>query len=184
VQSWKSWSKTVEEATIKTRPVPIAQVLHPHGIEGEVLVEPYLTDLAYYQQLCEVAVLLADGQFHSYRVAHLRPVGGRFLVRLEGCVSREMARPLVGVDLYIQRDELPSPPDGEFYWFDLEGLTVYTEDGECLGRVEEFFPTGSNEVLVVRKGSHETLLPFIKDVILSVDEARGILHVRAIPGLL
>jgi ribosomal 30S subunit maturation factor RimM len=30
----------------------------------------------------------------------------------------------------------------------------------------------------------ETLLPFIKDVILVVDAAQGILQVRAIPGLL
>jgi 16S rRNA processing protein RimM len=149
-----------------------------------MLVAPYLNDLACYQLLCEVAVLLADGQFHSYRVVYLRPVGGRFLVRLEGCVSRETAQPLVGFDLYVRRDELPPPPAGEFYWFDLEGLTVYTEDGECLGRVEEFFPTGSNDVLVVRKGSQESLLPFIKDVILAVDETRGVLHVRVIPGLL
>jgi 16S rRNA processing protein RimM len=95
-----------------------------------------------------------------------------------------MARTLVGCDLYVGRDELPPPPEGEFYWFDLEGLLVYTEEGLCLGRVEEFFPTGSNEVLVVRQGVRETLLPFIKDVILSVDAAQGKLHVRAIPGLL
>jgi 16S rRNA processing protein RimM len=95
-----------------------------------------------------------------------------------------MARSLSGLELYVRRAELPPPIEGEFYWFDLEGLDVYTEDGECLGRVEEFFPTGSNEVLIVRKGSQEILLPFIKDVVLAVDEARRILHVRAIPGLL
>jgi 16S rRNA processing protein RimM len=149
-----------------------------------MLVEPYLNDLTCYDRLCEVAVLLADGQFQSYQVTHIRRVGGRLLLQLEGCVSREMARPLAGLDLCVRRDELPPPPAGEFYWFDLEGLTVYTEDGECLGRVEEFFPTGSNEVLIVRKDSRETLLPFIKDVVLAVDQARGILYVRAIPGLL
>jgi 16S rRNA processing protein RimM len=149
-----------------------------------VLVEPYLNDLTCYQHLWEVAVLLADGQFHSYRVTQVRRVGGRLLLQVEGCGSREMVQPLVGFDLYVRRDELPPAPEGEFYWFDLEGLTVYTEDGQYLGQVVEFFPTGSNEVLIVRKGSQETLLPFIKDVVLAVDEARGILHVRAIPGLL
>ncbi|MGH8067058.1 MAG: ribosome maturation factor RimM [Candidatus Entotheonellia bacterium] len=168
----------------EARLVPIGRVLHPHGIGGGLLIEPYLNDLIGYHCLCEVAVLLADGQFQRYRVMHIRQVGGRLLLHLEGCVSREMARPLVGSELCIRREELPPPPDGEFYWWDLEGLTVYTEDGECLGRVEEFFPTGSNDVLVVRKGVQETLLPFIKDVILAVDAAQGILQVRAIPGLL
>jgi 16S rRNA processing protein RimM len=159
-------------------------VLHPHGIGGAMLLEPYLNDLTCYQRLGEVAVLVADGQFKSYRVTHMRQAGGRMLLQLDGCVSREMARLLAGSELCVQREDLPPPPDGEFYWWDLEGLTVYTENGDCLGRVEEFFPTGSNEVLVVRKGQQETLLPFIKEVILGVDTTRGIMQVRAIPGLL
>jgi 16S rRNA processing protein RimM len=166
------------------RPVPIARVLHPHGVSGEMLVEPYLNDWAYYQRLDELAVRRADGEFQSYRVRQVRQVGARLLLQLEGCVSREIARSLSGFDLCVPRAELPPPLEGQFYWFDLDGLTVYTEEGECLGRVEEFFPTGSNEVLIVRKGGQETLLPFIKDVVLTVDEARRILHVRAIPGLL
>ena len=167
-----------------TRPVPIGRVLHPHGMRGEMLVVPYLNDLTYFDHLCEVAVRLADGQLQSYRVTHIRRMGERLLLQLEGCVSRDMARALAGCDLCVRRDELPPPPEGEFYWFDLEGLTVYTEDGACLGRVEDFFPTGSNDVLVVRQGGQETLLPFIKDAILAVDAAQGTLHVRAIPGLL
>jgi 16S rRNA processing protein RimM len=159
-------------------------VLHPHGLAGELLVEPYLNDLACFDRLHEVAVLLTDGHLQSYRVMHIRRMGERLLLHLDGCVSQAMARSLTGCDLCVERDELPPPPEGEFYWFDLEGLTVYTEDGACLGRVEEFFPTGSNEVLIVRQGAQETLLPFIKDVILAVDAVHGQLHVRAIPGLL
>ena len=149
-----------------------------------MLVEPYLNDLTCYDHWREVAVLFTDGHFERYRVLQIRRMGERLLLQLEDCVSQEMARSLAGCDLCVGRDELPPPSDGEFYWFDLEGLTVYTEDGACLGRVEEFFPTGSNDVLVVRQGEQETLLPFIKDVILAVDAAQGILHVRAIPGLL
>jgi 16S rRNA processing protein RimM len=167
-----------------TRLVPIGRVLRPHGMGGEILVEPYVNDLTCFDRLCEAAVRLADGQFHSYRVTHIRRAGGRVLLQIEGCRSREIAQSFVGCDLCVQRDELPPAPEGEFYWWDLEGLTVYTEDGACLGRVEEFFPTGSNEVLVVRQGVQETLLPFIKDVIVAVDAAHGALHVRAIPGLL
>jgi 16S rRNA processing protein RimM len=168
----------------ETRPVPIGRVLHPHGLGGELLVESYLHDLACFDRLVEVGVRCPDGQLQSCRVLHIRRMGERLLLQLEGCSSQEMARSLTGCDLCVERDELPPPPDGEFYWFDLEGLTVYTEDGVCLGRVEEFFPTGSNEVLVVRQGVRETLLPFIKDVILAVDATQGRLHVRAIPGLL
>src|SRR5262245_56617684 len=100
-----------------------------------MLVEPYLNDLTCFDRLREVAVLLADGHFQSYKVLHRRRMGERLLLQLEGCGSQEISRTLAGCDLCVGRDELPPPPDGEFYWFDLEGLTVYTEGGRCLGRV-------------------------------------------------
>jgi 16S rRNA processing protein RimM len=162
----------------------VCRILHPHGTSGEILVEPYLNDLACYDRLAEVAVRTADGRSERYRIGHVRRAGERLLLRLEGCCSIETVRSLTGLECYVRREELPPPADGEFYWFDLEGLTVYTEGGDCLGRIEDFFPTGSNVVLVVRKGVEEILLPFIKDVIVGVDDARGTLQVRAIPGLL
>jgi 16S rRNA processing protein RimM len=149
-----------------------------------MLLQPYLNDLTCYQRLGEVAILLADGRFLRRRVARMRRAGERLLLQLDGCVSREMAQLLAGSELCVQREELPPAPAGEYYWWDLEGLTVYTEDGDCLGRVEEFFPTGSNEVIVVRKGEQEVLLPFIKEVIRAVDTRQGIMQVRVIPGLL
>jgi 16S rRNA processing protein RimM len=162
----------------------VCRILHPHGTGGEILVEPYLNDLACYNRFAEVAIRMADGRSRNHRIAHVRRAGQRLLLQIEGCCSIETVRSLVGLECYVSREELPPPADGEFYWFDLEGLTVYTEGGDCLGRVEEFFPTGSNAVLIVRKGTQETLLPFIKDVIVAVDDARGTLQVRAIPGLL
>jgi 16S rRNA processing protein RimM len=164
--------------------VPVCRLLHAHGTQGEILAEPYLNDLTSYDRLDEIVLWTAHGGSQSFGLAHVRRAGERLLLQLEGVSSVEMARALTGLECYVKRGELPPPPEGEFYWFDLEGLAVYTEAGEYLGRVEEFFPTGSNAVLVVRKGTQETLLPFIKDVILAIDDTQGTLQVRAIPGLL
>jgi 16S rRNA processing protein RimM len=167
------------------RLVPIGRVLHAHGTQGEVVVDPYLHDLTYYyDRLREVAIGRKDGQVQGYRVQQVRAAGERLLVQLDAGSNSEAARSLNGADLFAPRDELPPPGAGEFYWFDLEGLAVYTQEGDFLGRVEDFFPTGSNEVLVVRAGAREILLPFIKDVILAVDDTQGALRVRVIPGLL
>jgi 16S rRNA processing protein RimM len=149
-----------------------------------MLVAPYLDDRTYYGRVDQVAILQENGILQHYHVQHVRDAGERWLLQLAGISSREMARSLIGLDLYAPRDELPLPAEGEFYWFDLEGLLVYTLEGEYLGQVVEFFPTGSNEVLVVREGEREFLLPFIRDVIAAVDEARGCIYIRIIPGLL
>jgi 16S rRNA processing protein RimM len=168
----------------ETRLVPVCRILHAHGTQGEVLVEPYLTDLTCYERLGEMALRMTSGTSQRFGLAHVRRAGERLLIQLDGVNSVEMAQALAGLEGYVKRGELPPPPEGDFYWFDLEGLTVYTEAGDYLGRIEEFFPTGSNAVLVVRNGMRETLLPFIRDVILAVDGARGTIQVRALPGLL
>jgi 16S rRNA processing protein RimM len=164
--------------------VPVCRILHSHGTQGEVLVEPYLNDLACYERLGELVLRMAPGTSQSFGLAHVRRAGERLLIQFDGVRSVAMAQALGGLECYVRRGELPPPPEGDFYWFDLEGLSVYTEAGDYLGRVEEFFPTGSNAVLIVRKGEQETLLPFIKDVILAIDDAQGILQIRALPGLL
>lgn len=163
--------------------VPIGRVLRPHGHGGAMVVYPYLNDLAFYQQVREVGIGEED-TLHCHAVRQARIAGDRILLCLEGCGSRDAVRPLIGQDLRVPRTALPPLGEGECYWFDLEGLGVYTHDEQFLGRVVDFFPTGSNAVLVVRDGPREILIPFIRDVILAVDQRQGCLHIRAMPGLL
>lgn len=149
-----------------------------------MLVEPYLNDRTYYDRLTQIVLLQDSGRTETYGIRELRYAGERLLVHLQGISSREDARAFTGTELLVPRHELPPPPEGEFYWFDLQGLSVYTLEGEYLGRVTDFLTTGSNEVLMVRDGEREILIPFIRDVIAEVDETTGRIYIRMIPGLM
>jgi len=84
---------------------------------------------------------------------------------------------LVGQAIAVRRDQLPPPRAGEFYWADLEGLAVETEQGTRLGRVDHLFATAANDVLVVR-GERERLIPFLWGaVIKDVEFDRGLILV-------
>ena len=90
-----------------------------------------------------------------------------------GSDDRDKAAGLVGAEIAIPRSQLPPPRADEFYWCDLEGLAVQTQDGVDLGRVDHLFATGANDVMCV-KGERERLLPFIwGDVVKDVDFAGG-----------
>ncbi len=102
--------------------------------------------------------------------------GKAVVARIEGCDDREQARALIGADIAISREQLPEPERGEYYWSDLMGLEVVTVDGEKLGRVDHLMETGANDVLVVA-GERERLIPFIDEVITSVDLESGCLTV-------
>lgn len=102
--------------------------------------------------------------------------GKGIVAQLEGCEDRDRARTLLGAEIAITRDQLPKTEEGEYYWSDLIGLEVVTRGGQSLGRVDHLMETGANDVLVVN-GERERLIPFIDEVIETVDLEGGVLTV-------
>ncbi|MFI3136594.1 MAG: ribosome maturation factor RimM [Methylococcaceae bacterium] len=95
--------------------------------------------------------------------------GKSVVAQLEGIVDRDQAAELNGWMVVIERAQLPPVETGEYYWADLEGLSVVTTQGVNLGVVDYLLETGANDVLVV-KGDRERLIPFLRDqTIKSVD---------------
>lgn len=92
-----------------------------------------------------------------------REQGRGLVARLPGVGDRDQAAGLVGSDIGIARSALPAPGEGEVYWADLEGCEVVTIDGVALGRVSHLVATGANDVLVVRDGVRERLIPHVRD---------------------
>ena len=98
------------------------------------------------------------------------------IAHLKGVDDRSQAEELKGLEISVPRAELPELTEDEFYWHQLEGLSVYA--GDCLlGQVDHLLETGANDVLVVRacEGSldkRERLVPWLRgDVVKGVDLA-------------
>ena len=87
-------------------------------------------------------------------------------------------------EVQIPTEEAMPLPPGQYYTYQIEGLAVYTEDGEHLGTVEEVLFTGGNAVHVTRGPRGEVLIPALKDVVLEVNVEAGRMVVRLPPGLL
>ncbi len=171
--------------------VAVGTVLGPHGVRGEVTVRP-LTDFPErFHGLREV--WLGSPVNQAARVQSARADRGRWLLRLEGCDTRDRAEALRGVDLLLGEDELMPLAPGSYYLHQIIGLETYTEDGRLLGRVAEVLQTGANDVYVVRPapepdgsrggGRREYLVPAVREIV-RVDLDQGRLYVNPIPGLL
>jgi 16S rRNA processing protein RimM len=110
-----------------------------------------------------------------------------FRVVFEGVTTPESASQLVGASLFIERSTLPELNDGTYYWCDLIGMEVYTEDAEFIGWIDTIIPTGSNDVYVIKDsrkgGKGETLIPALASVVKTVDVQKGVMRVMLPEGL-
>ncbi len=111
----------------------------------------------------------AEAKHQSIRVLNGRRQGKVIVAQLEGITDPDQARQLIGVKIFIAKEQLAKLKKGEYYWSELEGLAVVTTTGVDLGKVAWLFETGNNDVLVV-EGDRERYIPYITgDVVISVD---------------
>ena len=139
------------------------------GVRGEVRLKSYTsdpTDIALYAPLWT-----EDGK-PSFSVTIPRAIPNGLAARLSGISTKEEADALKGVELFTDRDRLPSLPDDEFYHTDLIGLTVVDTGGTELGRVRAIYNHGAGDIIEVA-GPRLLLLPFTRAVVPTVDLAAG-----------
>jgi 16S rRNA processing protein RimM len=155
--------------------VVVGRFGRPHGLKGFIIVhsftEPRENILQYknwhilknnvWQPV--TCILTECGHHH-------------ILTQIEGFTDRDEVAKFTNLDIGVDVSQLKPLPQGEFYWHELQGMTVSNQEGREFGTVTEVFATGSNDVLVV-DGEKRHLIPFLIDTfVLSVDaEKRHIL---------
>jgi 16S rRNA processing protein RimM len=156
-------------------------VRRPFGVKGEMLLE-LLTD--FPDRLTQAARLYVGQGRRPAEVESLRRHGQDMLLRLKEVGDRDAAERLRGEALCLRVDDLPPLPEDVYYFHQIEGLEVFTEQGEHLGRVAEILKTGANDVYVVRGEKGEILLPAIPQVIREVALEEKKILVRLMDGLI
>ena len=154
--------------------IVIGRVGAAHGIRGELRIIP-LTDFPErFMSLREVMV--GDELLH---IESVKPQGKNFLMRFREYAVREDAQKLTGRLLTVARAEAAPLDEGEYYVFDIVGLTVYDEENNELGTVENVLRTGSNDVYAVRsEDGREILIPALRKVVRTIDVPNGRMTVR------
>jgi 16S rRNA processing protein RimM len=166
--------------------IAIGRLTKPHGLRGELVFLPYVHDVELLPDLHNRRVCLrrTDLVTQERVVVAYRQSHKRLLLQFEGCDDLQAAEALRDYEVCIARQCFPPLPDGEYYWFDIEGLRVFADDGRWLGTIAEIIYTGSNDVYVVQDGTQEFLIPALRDVVRSIDLERGEVHLFAVPDFI
>jgi 16S rRNA processing protein RimM len=174
---------------MSTRRVVVGKVGRPHGIRGEVSVEPRTDEPD--RRFAVGTVLTTEAPRGPARppaltVGASRRHQDRLLVRFEELPDRtaaEAARGLLLV-LDVPADEEPEDPE-EFYDHQLVGLRVETTAGDAVGEVTAIEHGAAQDLLVVRRDhGGEALVPFVTRLVPVIDVPARRVVVEAVPGLL
>jgi 16S rRNA processing protein RimM len=150
----------------------MGRVVAPYAVKGWIKLQTYTE---YLDSLLDYEVwrLGRNGNWRDYRLLDGKVHGQTLLASLEGVGDRTAAEALMGLDVAVLRQEMPEAEEDEYYWDDLVGLDVVNLAGETLGRVAGLLETGANDVLQVRDGDRERLIPFVEAVVKEVDLEAG-----------
>lgn len=162
----------------------IGQIVNTFGIKGEIKVVPYTDDISRFDYLKKVYVKTKK-ETKQYIVEKARYHKNVVLLKLEGIENPEQAELLKNAYLEIDREDAIPLEEGQYFIVDLIGLEVYTEEGEKLGKVEDIYNTGANDIYVIKNEiGKQILLPGIKEVIKKVDLENSKIIVHIITGLI
>ena len=158
--------------------VVIGKISAPHGVRGEVRIVP-LTDFPERFENLKTVFLEDDSKMELESVKF----SNKFIIaKFKNINSRNDIEIFNGKLLMLNRSDIPSLPEGEYYNFDIIGLEVIDDKGSKLGKITEVLKTGSNDVYVV-EGKKQILVHALKKVVKEINLVDGFMKVELLEEL-
>lgn len=152
--------------------VLLGEIIGVHGIKGDVVIRSYTANpeaIASYGRLSDAAGT------RSYDISPIRSGPKGVVARIAGIDDRTTAEKLRGTKLYIDRNALPPPETGAFYFTDLIGLKAIDLEQKAFGKIVAVHNYGAGDMIEVQIDgqSASELIPFSDAFVPKVDVQGG-----------
>lgn len=159
--------------------VIVGRIGAPYGIKGWMKIHSFTE---WTDDIFEYSPWFLEDKddWRAIEVTDGREHGKALIAKLVGFDTPEQARLITGKMIAIKRSQLAPLEANEYYWRDLEGLTVINQDGKVLGVIGYILETGSNDVLVIKdENNKDHAIPYLPgSVVISVDLTKREMHVN------
>ncbi|MFH0780741.1 MAG: ribosome maturation factor RimM [Pseudomonadota bacterium] len=161
----------------------LGKITKAQGLQGEFKVFLYSGQPENFSDYSALHLVNSDGVISSpLAVLKYRVHGKTVIVRLESITNRTEAEKVEGCGVLLAKNLLPEAGENEFYWHHYQDKLVIDLEGNTIGRVDHLFTNGAQDILVIKAGKDEILIPVTKSIIVS--ETAGELIVNPPPGLI
>ena len=141
-----------------TRRVQLGKITGLFGVKGWLRILSYTDPI---EAISSYSPWGFDANDALFPVEAARVQNKRVFVKLDGVNSRDAAQTLLGQAVMVAKEQLPTLPAGDYYWFQLMGLEVINTSGKSLGRVKRLFATAAHDVLVVKSENKNGMIPYV-----------------------
>lgn len=164
--------------------VAVGVIGSAHALRGSIRLRPYQPPAPSLATGLEV-LLERDGAWRAVRITSAAPQpNGTVLMQLDGVADRDAAEALRGARILVRAGDLPPPDEDEFYWHEVVGFVVETDDGRTLGTVRETLSNGLHDLWAVDADGREILVPVVADVVETIDRDARRIVIRPLAGML
>lgn len=161
----------------------IGTIVRGFGIKGEVKIK-ILTDVPEDRfKVKRKLITFINGQELLLTVSSLRFHQDHALVTFFGYPDLTTVEPLVGANLWVKVADIDTSMHEGFYGFQLIGLSAFDLEDNLLGEVTEIMPTNANDVLRIKTGGKDILVPYLPVFVKEVDLANKKIKVLLMEGM-
>ena len=162
----------------------IGQIVNTFGVKGFVKVKPFTDDLERFEEL-ESILVIKNKDMIEMKIEEVKYQKNMVLLKLEGIDDMTMAEKYKGCYIKIHRKDARELEEGTYFIADILGSDVYTDTGDYLGKVDDIYNSGAQDIYVVKDElGKQILLPSIKEVILDIDIENQKVTVHLLKGLI
>lgn len=162
----------------------LGQIVNTFGVKGVLKVKPFTDDVNRFEELKKVYICKKE-KLEEVEIEEVKYHKDMVLLKVKGIDDMNEAEKVKGLYLKIDRKNAKKLPKDTYFIADLLGLEVYSDTGELLGKVDDIFRTGANDVYVVKnENGKQLLLPGIPDVIKEIDLEKEKIIVHLLKGLI
>lgn len=161
--------------------IKVGKVVNTHGVKGCVKCLPLTDDLERFDELKYV---FTEKDNVKRKINDVWYRKGMVYIMLEGINDMDTAESFKDTFISIYEDQLRELPEDSYYIFDLEGMEVYSTDGEYLGKINDIYQTGANDVYEIINNNKSFLIPAVKEIVKDVDIQSKKMVINVIEGLL
>lgn len=162
----------------------IGQIVNTFGVKGMVKVKPFTDDIEQFERLKTILVI-KNKETIEMKIEEVKYHKNMVLLKLSGIEDMTMAEKYKGCSIKIHRKDARKLEENEYFIADIIGSDVYTDAGEYLGKVDDIYNSGAQDIYVVKDElGKQVLLPSIKEVILDIDVENQKVTVHILKGLI